>query len=262
MSGRVRASAAHHSGMHDDKHAHAENPLLDKTRLCKFFARGKCMRGPACTFAHGNVELETRPDFFRTQLCPSLFQTGACPLGSACSYAHSPQELRRPSVKKGHQAGAAMRGAQQKALCEEAEQLDLMQQKIIRLRAQMQELQVLTAECGAKGASVAVSPTLSCSSRDDDASEGLGCPVGSFSRQTTAEGDDDSLAPVPFSRQTSSDEDCDAWEDVVASTEAAEPCEFVVRHTFWSLEPLRPEGQHRRSKSAPAASRTRVGQVA
>jgi len=142
------------------------------------------------------------------------------------------------------------------------EQLDLMQQKIIRLRAQMQELQVLTAECGAKGASVAVSPTLSCSSRDDDASEGLGCPVGSFSRQTTAEGDDDSLAPVPFSRQTSSDEDCDAWEDVVASTGAAEPCEFVVRHTFWSLEPLRTEGQHRRSKSAPAALRTRVGQVA
>jgi len=261
MSGQVRASAARHSGTHDDKQAHAENHLFDKTRLCKFFARGKCMQGPACTFANGNEELETRPDFFRTQLCPSLFQAGACPLGSACSYAHSPQELRRPSVKKGHQAGAALRGAQQKALCEEAEQLDLMQQKIIRLRAQLQELQVLTAERGAPGGSVAVS-RVSSSSRDDDASEGLGCPVGSFSRQTTAEGDDDSLAPVPFSRQTSSDEDCDAWEDVVASTEAAEPCEFVVRHTFWSLEPLRTEGQHRRSKSAPAALRTRVGQVA
>jgi len=147
-----------------------------------------------------------------------------------------------------------MREARQQAFNEEAQQLDLMQQKIMRLRAQLQELEVLTAGRGVQGRRAAVSPS-GYTSPDDSTSEGLGCKAGSFSRQTTAECDEDSFAPVPFSRQTSSgDEDGDAWENVAAIAEAVEPCEFVVKRTFLSLEPVRAEGQRRRSKSAPPAA--------
>jgi len=248
MSGRVHASVARHSGVHDDKHVHLENHLFDKTRLCKFFAKGKCARGLACTFAHSHEELETRPDFFRTQLCPDFLRLGMCPLGASCAYAHNTLELRRPMISTSHHTRLQTRRVEQNTVGVEAQQLELMQQQVLRLHSQMQELEVLTARRRAPRRTNAVLLS-SCSSQVDE-SEGLGCPAESFSRQTTAEGDDDSLAP--WSRQTSNDnEACEGEAASPQAAEAAEPCELVVRRTFCSLEPPCTEGLRRRSKSAP-----------
>lgn len=40
-----------------------------KTRPCSFFAKGKCTRGEKCKYAHGNFELQSRPDLSFTSLC-------------------------------------------------------------------------------------------------------------------------------------------------------------------------------------------------
>jgi len=76
----------------------SETHLLDKTRRCKFHARGRCRRGADCTFAHTSGELMPQPDFYKTQLCGSFIRFGECSLGADCSYAHARQELRRASV--------------------------------------------------------------------------------------------------------------------------------------------------------------------
>ncbi|CAK0861789.1 unnamed protein product [Prorocentrum cordatum] len=69
--------------------------LLTKTRLCGFYAQGRCTRGGACTFAHGVSEITKRPDFSRTQVCRSFKTTGRCAMGDACQFAHAAEHLRR-----------------------------------------------------------------------------------------------------------------------------------------------------------------------
>eukprot|EP00428_Durinskia_dybowskii_P019808 CAMPEP_0170229306 /NCGR_PEP_ID=MMETSP0116_2-20130129/14376_1 /TAXON_ID=400756 /ORGANISM="Durinskia baltica, Strain CSIRO CS-38" /LENGTH=73 /DNA_ID=CAMNT_0010480055 /DNA_START=64 /DNA_END=282 /DNA_ORIENTATION=+ len=49
---------------------------FEKTRLCKFFQSGKCLRGPACTFAHSSEELETLPNFRKSKLCADFAKFG------------------------------------------------------------------------------------------------------------------------------------------------------------------------------------------
>eukprot|EP00747_Dinoflagellata_sp_TGD_P190223 gnl/TRDRNA2_/TRDRNA2_51596_c0_seq1.p1 gnl/TRDRNA2_/TRDRNA2_51596_c0~~gnl/TRDRNA2_/TRDRNA2_51596_c0_seq1.p1 ORF type:complete len:286 (-),score=39.54 gnl/TRDRNA2_/TRDRNA2_51596_c0_seq1:401-1258(-) len=66
---------------------------LIKTKLCSFNLEGCCTRGSACTFAHNEDELKTRPSFFRTSLCKSMRQHGRCD-DSDCKFAHSRKELR------------------------------------------------------------------------------------------------------------------------------------------------------------------------
>ena len=46
-----------------------DSPMLTKTRMCKFFARGQCTRGEKCSFTHNSSELQKQPDLYRTQLC-------------------------------------------------------------------------------------------------------------------------------------------------------------------------------------------------
>lgn len=72
-----------------------ELTLFSKTRLCKFFLKGRCKRGKRCTWAHSEDDLAARPDFFKTQFCPTLFQAGQCTAGNGCRYAHASAELRR-----------------------------------------------------------------------------------------------------------------------------------------------------------------------
>jgi len=67
---------------------------LLKTKLCKFFAKGECSRGEACTYAHGRTQLRAQPDFWRTQLCFDFEKTGTCVYGAGCRYAHSANEVR------------------------------------------------------------------------------------------------------------------------------------------------------------------------
>jgi len=64
-----------------------------KTKLCKFELLGMCAKGPACPFAHGQVELRELPDLRCTKLCFSILQTGACNKPN-CTFAHSREELR------------------------------------------------------------------------------------------------------------------------------------------------------------------------
>ena len=69
--------------------------ILYRTRLCTFFARGRCNRGDMCTFAHGPVDLKPKPDFTQTKLCPLR---GRCK-NHHCRFAHSWYELRYVKYK-------------------------------------------------------------------------------------------------------------------------------------------------------------------
>lgn len=98
-----------------------ESHVLDKTKMCKFFAKGQCTRGRFCTFAHRTEQLHAQPDLFRTQLCYAFSRNGSCRAGDACKFAHSSNDVRpvstldavcadRPSRKSrlgARQAGAA-----------------------------------------------------------------------------------------------------------------------------------------------------------
>lgn len=74
--------------------------MFFKTRLCKFFAAGKCDRGSRCTYAHGEEGKADLPDFYRTRLCPSFLRKGTCVNGTSCAYAHNKNELRSSVTKE------------------------------------------------------------------------------------------------------------------------------------------------------------------
>mmetsp|Transcript_1175 Transcript_1175/g.2150 ORF Transcript_1175/g.2150 Transcript_1175/m.2150 type:complete len:522 (+) Transcript_1175:91-1656(+) len=71
--------------------------MCQKTKLCRFYARGMCTRGGACVFAHGYDEVQPVPDLSRTKPCPVLRQTGVCQ-DPNCVFAHGRDEIRRLPV--------------------------------------------------------------------------------------------------------------------------------------------------------------------
>lgn len=103
-TGRSIAGQAASGGKTDSS---VDTHLFDKTKLCKFHAKGRCRRGPACTFAHAGGELRPHPDFYKTQLCTDLFRNGLCERGAACCYAHAPHEIRRTNLPKRPDAAAS-----------------------------------------------------------------------------------------------------------------------------------------------------------
>ena len=66
---------------------------LWKTRLCEFWKVGKCRKGGACSYAHGEEDLRISPDFERTSVCPAFLKHGHCD-NPSCRYAHAVDELR------------------------------------------------------------------------------------------------------------------------------------------------------------------------
>jgi hypothetical protein len=71
-----------------------------KTRLCKFYVAGNCVRGTSCNFAHDADQIREPPDFSKTRLCAEYLQAGWCRDGHYCKFAHGEHELRpHPSVK-------------------------------------------------------------------------------------------------------------------------------------------------------------------
>lgn len=64
-----------------------------KTKPCSFYAKGKCTRGDQCTFAHGDVELQSLPDLSKTSLCQDYAEFGVCH-NLNCCFAHGVEELR------------------------------------------------------------------------------------------------------------------------------------------------------------------------
>jgi len=63
-----------------------------KTKMCAYNILGKCNRGKACTFAHGEQELATQ-DLRHTRVCRVWLFTGSCHM-AGCTFAHSKKELR------------------------------------------------------------------------------------------------------------------------------------------------------------------------
>lgn len=72
----------------------ADAAILKRTKLCRFFIKGQCVRGESCTFAHGTTDLRAQPDWFRTQLCHDWHKSQSCAYGSKCKFAHSSSEVR------------------------------------------------------------------------------------------------------------------------------------------------------------------------
>jgi hypothetical protein len=67
--------------------------VLHKTKMCYFFAKGKCTKGSFCNYAHSLLDQRTKPDLFRTQMCPELLADGTCKRCD-CRFAHRKSELR------------------------------------------------------------------------------------------------------------------------------------------------------------------------
>ncbi|CAE8644146.1 unnamed protein product, partial [Polarella glacialis] len=65
-----------------------------KTRYCKFFREGRCLRGELCMFAHAKQDIRPEPYLFRTSPCFDFLRHGSCRVGDDCKFAHSLEDLR------------------------------------------------------------------------------------------------------------------------------------------------------------------------
>lgn len=59
------------------------------------FTMGRCTMATNCPFAHGETELRSTPNLFKTSLCTLFMKSGNCVHGEKCRYAHGQQELRQ-----------------------------------------------------------------------------------------------------------------------------------------------------------------------
>ena len=59
---------------------------------------GYCSKGLSCTFAHGEQELVTPPNFYKTTLCIPFMNGLPCKFGTKCKFAHGQHELRPKPV--------------------------------------------------------------------------------------------------------------------------------------------------------------------
>lgn len=67
---------------------------MRKSALCRFFESNQCSKGTACPFAHGEAELQTRPNLSKTTICRN-WAKGCCKFNNAtCNFAHGQQDLR------------------------------------------------------------------------------------------------------------------------------------------------------------------------
>lgn len=229
---------------------HLADDILGRTKLCKFYARGRCKRGLACTFAHSNEELETLPDFTKTQLCIDFFRGGQCQRGITCRFAHSTQEIRKPTIprKKSSGAGNLRSEALVEALCtgEEKQQLEAAQAQIMRLQLQLQTMTMQAKSAGGAPAETASGPnheaqkhrstvqTLKLLSRGgvlsegaEESDDGLGsCSEQASSLQSTEEGE--AAERGCFSSRTSEQTADDSWHDTSSSQAQGEAMEEEV----------------------------------
>lgn len=70
-----------------------DSRALEKTKMCRFFAKGQCGSGDDCSFAHGREQLRPQPDLYRTKLCVH-YLNGGCRHEARCRYAHGNTEVR------------------------------------------------------------------------------------------------------------------------------------------------------------------------
>lgn len=246
------------------KHAlRIETHLFDKTKMCKFYFKGQCTRGEACTFAHKEEEVVPKPDLFRTQLCADICQGRLCRAGSECSYAHSREEIRRS--KTNAKRIARVLQSTDARVSSDKHRLEVMEQQLMRLQAELQILQAIRASSGLasnreREQELETTDTNvrrpGIPSRDTSRVGGEDGPVSAFgySRQSTECTD---VSAHDFSRQMS----FDAWEDMIPGVGSSEisldtspaelsprssgeqseeevPCALVVKGTFVTLQRL------------------------
>jgi len=216
--------------------AQPETHIFDKTRICKFYEKGRCKRGSSCTFAHSESELRAQPDFFKTQLCTDYFRSGVCPNGGACRYAHSPDEVRHANLPKRLSAEGRVAPAQPSRMSMELAQA---QAQLDALQAQLRALQVRPG--------VAALPAPKVEEHQVDC-DFTACAKG-FSRQSTQEPADSSGMET--------DDDAESWfGDLEPPTHACEDedeaveCELLVKNSFFCLQPIA-ASTRRRATSAP-----------
>eukprot|EP00930_Biecheleria_cincta_P059297 TRINITY_DN45045_c0_g1_i1.p1 TRINITY_DN45045_c0_g1~~TRINITY_DN45045_c0_g1_i1.p1 ORF type:complete len:473 (-),score=67.90 TRINITY_DN45045_c0_g1_i1:249-1598(-) len=73
--------------------AEGKRACFFKTKICAFWQAGRCQRGAACKYAHGDTELMEEPDLRKTAMCQKLMRGEGCN-DSMCSFAHNLHELR------------------------------------------------------------------------------------------------------------------------------------------------------------------------
>ena len=204
----------------DDK----EEKRLDvhkKTRLCKFFAMGACIRGTACAFAHGLDQLRNQPDFSKTRLCADFAELGSCSEGRQCKFAHGKQELRPGSAAKVGRPSSKMEKARCKEVSEgEASLVATKAMKTLQLQQSLHEQAALKLLMHFSS-----THTTKMEADKDD------CPLNastSFSRQTTWEGMETACG---FSRGTTLSSDTEIAGKSI--DELAQECDKMAKpHNF------------------------------
>mmetsp|Transcript_12841 Transcript_12841/g.36932 ORF Transcript_12841/g.36932 Transcript_12841/m.36932 type:complete len:165 (-) Transcript_12841:313-807(-) len=99
---------------------------LEKTEMCKFFRRGRCKYGRACTFAHSDDELRPIPS--RNRAWPRAAATGRWPAGGG----------RQPHGVPGQEEGSDRRHGMAEAANTEQSR---SQQQLMESRSQWKQEQ-------------------------------------------------------------------------------------------------------------------------
>ena len=73
---------------------------VPKTELCRFFSQKKgCRhRSSSCPYAHGEDELQERPNLLKTSLCRPFLKGNCVAESGRCEFAHGHRELRKTSA--------------------------------------------------------------------------------------------------------------------------------------------------------------------
>lgn len=74
--------------------AKVSDKLIQNTKLCKYYLKGRCSKDQKCPFAHKITDLKINPDLFRTRMCIAYTKKGECKEGDHCKYAHGEADLR------------------------------------------------------------------------------------------------------------------------------------------------------------------------
>mmetsp|Transcript_8842 Transcript_8842/g.19421 ORF Transcript_8842/g.19421 Transcript_8842/m.19421 type:complete len:208 (-) Transcript_8842:205-828(-) len=69
--------------------------LFSRTKMCKFNAANRCLRGKDCPYAHSVDQLIPLPDLACTKMCRTYLNGGKC-VDEACMFAHSKSDVRAP----------------------------------------------------------------------------------------------------------------------------------------------------------------------
>lgn len=132
---------------------------LQKTKLCRFFAKsGFCFHGAACRFAHGEEQLNAKPDLSRTSICAYYAQRGTCLAGDRCKFAHGREQLKGPSTNPERNVQNGGRHGQAEPRGKIELHLETLQTQVCELQRRLALLQCAAlVQCAGKASSESTS---------------------------------------------------------------------------------------------------------